>query len=102
MQDMRYFWDNEMSEVITEERLKDDWDAMEDWERAEYDDDYNKYFESCQDYNGGVLMELDDEQIDTYRGNLYEEYYWMCKEDEDRDRPKKDWYNGDWRDDNDW
>ena len=70
-----YFWDNKNQEVVSLDLLNDYWTDMEEKDQAEYGFQFENYVESLQDYNGGRLEEMDEEQVKIYLAEEARDWY---------------------------
>ena len=57
---------DERNEIVSLEELRTHFtNNMEEWERNEYDNDFNNYLACCMYWNGGTLSE--------YTGDIYDQ-----------------------------
>lgn len=72
---MRVFYDREHDKIVLEEALIEEWEEMDDLEKAEHGYEFENYVENSQDYNNGILEELDEDQIEKYLAYEAKDYY---------------------------
>ena len=70
-----YYINTKNQDVISLSELYDSWDEMETEEQAEYEGQFESYVEALQDYNGGILEEMDEEMVSIYLAKEASDYY---------------------------